>query len=337
MTSSTSISQYIENVLDVNHALTEDIKEIHETDAITITFGDQAENHAGMQKIGKMQDSGFSIEDLQNISKLMGEKGLDSELIELNNFLPEECRDNTENAAVLIIRGLLNSFGMSADKLFHELKTVKWDTFLVSTRTNEIQRKHARANICIANIKDIPNYTKTDYDLHINSIYWQDENLSMLHKKQQDLRKETGERIKLSKQEIQSNKGTTVKWETLSVLAQFKKYIEDNFGEHANNLVAEGNSYVSLKKCYIGPHGDTERKIVIAIRLGKSFPMYFHWYHKSKPIGELITLPILNHGDVYIMSEKAVGKDWKSSSKITLRHSAGFVANTLFHKKCSQK
>jgi hypothetical protein len=321
-------SNNISNISPTQPAqLTEDRKEVHVTDAITITFGDQAENHAGMQKIGKMQSSGFSINDLKNIQKLMGNKGLNSELVELNNFLPEEFRDKAENAAVLVIKGLLNSFDMSADKLFHELKTVKWDTFLVSTRTNEIQMKHARSNICISNFTDIPYYTKEDYDLHINSNYWQDENLSVLYKKQQDLRKETGERVKLSKQEIQSNKGTVVKWETLSVLKQFKRFIEEHLGEHANNLVAEGNSYFDLKKCYIGPHGDTERRIVIAIRLGKPFPMYFHWYHKSRPIGALITLPMLNHGDVYIMSEKAVGRDWKSSSKITLRHSAGCVAN----------
>ena len=136
-----------------------------------------------------------------------------------------------------------------------------------------------------------------------------------------------------SNKEIQSNKGTIIKWETFSVLQKFKKYIEDNFGKHANNLVAEGNSYHDLKKCYIGPHGDTERKIVIAIRLGRQFPMYFHWYYKSKPIGDIITLPILNHGDVYIMSEKAVGQDWKSPNKITLRHSAGCIDNKTEFKK----
>ena len=31
----------------------------------------------------------------------------------------------------------------------------------------------------------------------------------------------------------------------------------------------------------------------------------------------------LNHGDIYIMSEKAVGYDWKMSSIYTLRHAAG--------------
>ena len=31
----------------------------------------------------------------------------------------------------------------------------------------------------------------------------------------------------------------------------------------------------------------------------------------------------IEHGDMYIMSEKATGFDWKSKSKYTLRHAAG--------------
>jgi hypothetical protein len=31
----------------------------------------------------------------------------------------------------------------------------------------------------------------------------------------------------------------------------------------------------------------------------------------------------LEDGDMYVMSEKAVGTDWKSSSLLTLRHATG--------------
>jgi hypothetical protein len=32
---------------------------------------------------------------------------------------------------------------------------------------------------------------------------------------------------------------------------------------------------------------------------------------------------MLNHGDLYVMSEKAVGQDWKRKVIPTLRHAAG--------------
>ena len=40
----------------------------------------------------------------------------------------------------------------------------------------------------------------------------------------------------------------------------------------------------------------------------------------------------LNNGDVYIMSEKAVGNDWKKRNKITLRHATGCKKFTQIKK-----
>jgi hypothetical protein len=51
-------------------------------------------------------------------------------------------------------------------------------------------------------------------------------------------------------------------------------------------------------------------------------PLYFRWYQLSEPVGEPIEL-ILNDGDMYIMSEKAVGFDWLKKKIATLRHSTG--------------
>ena len=51
-------------------------------------------------------------------------------------------------------------------------------------------------------------------------------------------------------------------------------------------------------------------------------PIHYNWYYQGNPIGKNCKL-MLNHGDIYIMSEKAVGFDWKSRNKYTLRHSAG--------------
>ena len=55
---------------------------------------------------------------------------------------------------------------------------------------------------------------------------------------------------------------------------------------------------------------------------GLDYPMAWHWFFKNKAVGNIIGVK-LNDGDVYIMSEKAVGTDWKKSSIYTLRHSAG--------------
>lgn len=51
-------------------------------------------------------------------------------------------------------------------------------------------------------------------------------------------------------------------------------------------------------------------------------PLYFQWYLNSKPVGMNLKID-LNSGDLYVMSEKTVGTDWKTKSIYTLRHAAG--------------
>ena len=96
-------------------------------------------------------------------------------------------------------------------------------------------------------------------------------------------------------------------------------------GEKARGLIAELNHYYDVSKCGIGFHGDTERRKVICVRLGASFPMNYYWYENSKRVGKRIDIPGLEEGDIYIMSDKAGGWDWKlrKNNRLTLRHAAG--------------
>jgi hypothetical protein len=56
-------------------------------------------------------------------------------------------------------------------------------------------------------------------------------------------------------------------------------------------------------------------------------PIFWQWYVRNQPVGSKMGLK-LNGGDLYFMSEKAVGTDWKESSKLTLRHAAGCAEYT---------
>jgi len=76
--------------------------------------------------------------------------------------------------------------------------------------------------------------------------------------------------------------------------------------------VEKGNYYYDPSKCEIGFYGDTQRKIVIAVRLGQSLPLHYQWFYQSKSIGQQIEL-MIHHGNIYVMSIKAVGTDWKKN------------------------
>ena len=124
------------------------------------------------------------------------------------------------------------------------------------------------------------------------------------------------------KPDYENKKGTIISYDNVPLLTKWRNSLSKYFGEKALNLEIEGNLYYNTKITGIGFHGDSERKKVIACNIGKSRPIHWQWYYNSNQIGERIKLT-LNNGDMYIMSEKASGFDWKKISIKTLRHAAG--------------
>jgi len=122
--------------------------------------------------------------------------------------------------------------------------------------------------------------------------------------------------------DYENGKGTIISFSNVPVLNEIREKIPFYLGDKTKNLMGEMNLYYDLNKCGIGFHGDNERKIVVCARLGANIPLHYQWFYKGKPIGDRIIAP-LNAGDIYIMSDKAVGNDWKERNIPTLRHAAG--------------
>lgn len=223
---------------------------------ITITFGDQAENHKGMEIIGSLANEGFNFQDLENAKSKFEELEYKCELLNLTN-----------NAYVLVVREGVNALlnpSFTAEDLHLEQDSLNVDkkAFMYGRVVN----KNARHNLCFADFSRDPNY--------------------------------------------EEGKGRIISFSDVPMTSKLRTQLPVFFGEKAENLVAEGNYYYDITKCGIGFHGDSERKKVIAVRLGSSIPLEFQWFQNNKPLGERIRLS-LNHGDLYAMSEKATGNDWK--------------------------
>ena len=121
--------------------------------------------------------------------------------------------------------------------------------------------------------------------------------------------------------DYENKKGRTYDMSKLTHLNNLNESIKKLFTNKALDLQCEGNFYYDLEKTYIKYHGDAERRRVIGIRLGDSLPLYFQWFYKSKKFGDVLKIN-LDGGDIYVMSEKAVGTDWMKKNSYTLRHSA---------------
>ncbi len=132
--------------------------------AITLTYGDQAENHKGMEKIGQMADSGFTLADLQTCKQRFEQAGNVCELIHLNQYLPVQLAEGAtaDPAYVLVIRGgvntLLRSANRTVDDLFTEQLNLTWDT--KAYMYGRVVNKHARHNLCYSDYAQEPDYAQ---------------------------------------------------------------------------------------------------------------------------------------------------------------------------------
>lgn len=256
----------------------------------TITYGEQAENHHGMQKIGKLATEGFNLKDLQEAEKLFKKQGLITELIDLTDKLKKtynptvEKKKKTpqfEDAHILIIRNgvdtILKPLKKTKEDMLLEQQNIDYDT--KACMYGRVVNKTARYNVCFNGTKQEPDYA--------------------------------------------NNKGRIVAFKDVKLTNYIRTKLSVYLGHKAKNLKAEGNHYYDVTKTGIGFHGDAERMKVIGVRLGNvTLPLHYQWFYKNLPIGDRIILDI-HPGDIYIMTQKTTGNDWKKKTIYTLRHATG--------------
>ena len=93
-------------------------------------------------------------------------------------------------------------------------------------------------------------------------------------------------------------------------------------------FVIEGSCFYNTKECYVPMHREKEKKKLIGLHLGNTFPINFRWYHNTIHCSTVKTIQ-LNHGDIYIMSELATGNSKEKLTKLFIKHSEGTHGNCL--------
>lgn len=293
------------------------VKNMMESERMSLTCAPGGENNRGMEIIGRMpiKGEGFTAKDLEGLepyfAELMPPK-MDAKkqlcfpkvaLLDLNGLSMDDNVDDLgdeDQARVLILR----DWAKGADKeIYKEIAPIRWDaeyldpnkyrTEIVDGKEVKVRgkrmNKRARTNLCFVPDREqepaVFEGKGTIYDL-----------------KKMKVMNECVERLR---EEIAAG--------LIEIGSKTKVVIN----------VVEGNRYYDLKNTGIGFHGDTERVVVICLSIGGfNYPMRWQWFKDGMPVGKPIDI-FLNSGDVYIMSEKAVGADWKLKSKYTLRHAAG--------------
>ena len=122
----------------------------------TVTFGDVAENHARMQKIGVLANNGYSTQQIDILANKLSSLGLQCELVNLSEHWAGQEKVN--DAHVLVIRrGAQFILRTDDTKLLmeeHERLPMDKKAFM----RGRVVNKHARWNLCFADYDQEPSY-----------------------------------------------------------------------------------------------------------------------------------------------------------------------------------
>jgi hypothetical protein len=276
---------------------------------ISLTMAPGGENNRGMEIIGRMpiMGEGFTAKDIGGLGMLFRKQHENIEVLNLNELSGNEIIQNLkkeDQGRVLVIRNWTEISGFDTNEIYNECVQDEWDAEYLDPNKYRIEivdgkevkirgkrmNKRARKNICWA------------YNMEQNPAVYEGKGRIV------DVLKRPILNAAVEKLKKQISNGL--------IVIGSKTKVEIN--------VIEGNRYYNLKNTGIGYHGDTERVVVICLTIGGggNYPMCWQWFNDAMPVGNNINIG-LNDGDVYIMSEKAVGADWKLRSKYTIRHAAG--------------
>lgn len=257
---------------------------------ITITLGDRAENHVGMQILGVGAERGYTLADLLDVRSRLPEAQTD--LIALHSQ-----HERLPEAHLLVIRGAVPNH----QEVYQELCVLPWDRQYYSKRhvnrvnaktglpTKGVVDKHARYNLCFDNEAQEPDYAA---------------------KKGTVIALDTVPKLKAAKASIVAMLGDP---------GELK--IEGNFYEDitVNGIGFHGDAE---RKKTVGLRLGASHDIVFQWFVKETSANAIAEKPRVVQIGEQIKVE-LQAGDVYIMTEKATGTDWMKRIVPTLRHAAG--------------
>ena len=327
----------------------EELKQIsQETGRPVLAFEAVQAIHAQYRHVPTHRE--WSADENRRVTEMLNALGFGAHLVELNQMLPPGVA--AEEANLFVWKSCAIDLNIDSDVMYENQQNVEKDKVKWSRRANTmdkdgkprngLQNKIARHNSCITDLEEPINDPE-------NTVI--------------------GEHfVKHPHPKNVAIKYTNYGFEAFPELKKFRwrlAAILGPFGYKVFGQFFELNHYYD-KKCGIGRHGDIERGVgdsrgmVNCFKLGYEIPLLFSWYHKTKPIGlahalasdEVGLFPLvhfkkakkwetstvaavvkLGHGSYYMMSGKAIGRDWKSSSQYTLRHCAGAAKYTGLPKE----
>lgn len=316
-----------------------------------ITFGDVCTSFIGGHETGTKLKNGLSVSQLCQIGEKYG-----GEYISLATEQYPETQKKENEAGILILRNGVNKLiENGTEKMLKEQQEcVVWDRTSFDCNKHKYVMKRSRYNTVFANEGKEQNVTGFIYKEEMTK----EERMNKLKEEKED----GNESCSFGKHTLQGGVFTDSKkaifnkqYNVNDAIFAKKNFVLDTTNEDfveatinafadlpmmqkmrkvlgsivgvAKDLNAEGNFYEVNTKSQIGYHGDTERTVVICVCLGLKGKLTYAWRAPNSSENLAERSFVLNSGDIYFMSEKAAGGDWKKRKLWRMVHKAESETN----------
>lgn len=113
-----------------------------------------------------------------------------------------------------------------------------------------------------------------------------------------------------------------IDYNNIPLTHRIRDIIPNFIGDKAKDLEGTGYNYWDVTKTGKTWNAQTDKRKIFGVHLGESSQIYFQWYFNDVPKGQRMAID-LEHGDMYFLSEKAVGFDGNKVNAPILRHAYG--------------
>lgn len=124
------------------------------------------------------------------------------------------------------------------------------------------------------------------------------------------------------KPEYENGKETIIPFRSVPCLQTLRNRINKTFDRGIYDMNIQSHRFYDPEYTGIGWHGNEGMCKQIGLCLGINTTMKFRWWYDWHSFGKTVEIPLQN-GDLYIVSKKAVGSDWRKRKIATLRNSIG--------------
>ena len=243
-------------------------------------------------RVGKMAEKGFSAQELRILCASLKEQGIDASIVDL---VSEAVDKGTTSEWLCDLMGdtvvlvIRNGANALTDDPAMADKMLEEHRGLEYDTTTLLRKK-----VCVARSR--------------RNLHFADEGRP---------------------EDMANGQNTVVPWSSVPANAECRRVLTELL-ETADVASAVANYYPDPAKCGIGWHGDAERRQTIMVRLGAGSdtrPIHFLWCERGEAVAAPITIN-LAHGDVMVPCAKAVGTDYRTMTRPTVRHGTGYPSGT---------